>query len=456
MRSLLQDLTYGLRLLRRQPTFAFVAILVLTLGIGINTAAFSVVNTLLLKPRVGNIDSELVGVYSRHRHRPDDYRAFSWADYEFLRSRRDLFRSVTAHSFGLTGLKEGDRTRRVFVDIVPASYFETFGVTLPLGRAFTAAEERPGADIPVAIVSHALWTRLGRPADIIGREVQLNLRTFTVVGVAPEGFGGSIVLVTPELWVPTGMFETMSFELRNEGRAASLADPRFRDLIIVARLHPGATIDSLAPALAAASNYLVEADTASNRDYELQLAPLSRLSVSTRPQVDDELMGVAEMMLSLASVVLVIASFNLANLLLARGHGRRKELAIRLALGGGRGRLVRQLLTESVMLALIGGAGGVLFSWWASGRSFPPCRRCCRSRSRSTRRRICGFLPRRHRSRCWRPSCSASDRPGNWPGPTPCRSSGIKPASWPRAAAGGGAWSPHAICWSWVRSRSVS
>jgi predicted permease len=370
VRSLLQDLTYGFRLLRRQPTFAFVATLVLTLGIGINTAAFSVVNTLLLKPRVGNIDSELVGVHSRHRQRPDDYRAFSWADYEFLRGRRDLFRAVTAHSFGLTGLKEGDRTRRVFVDIVPASYFETFGVTLPLGRTFTAEEERPGADIPVAIVSHALWTRLGRPADIIRREVQLNLRTFTVVGVAPAGFGGSIVLVTPELWVPTGMFETMSFELRNEGRTASLADPRFRDLIVVARVHPGATINSLASALSAATNYLVEADAASNRDYELQLAPLSRLSVSTRPQVDDELTGLAAMMLSLASVILLIASFNLANMLLAHGHGRRKELAIRLALGAGRGRLVRQLLTESVMLALIGGAGGILFSWWATRMLF--------------------------------------------------------------------------------------
>jgi predicted permease len=366
MHSLLQDLTYGFRLLRRQPTFTAVAILVLTLGIGINTAAFSVVNTLLLKPRVGHIDDELVGVYSRHRERPDDYRAFSWADYEFLRGRRDLFRSVTAHSFGLVGLKEGDRTRRVFADIVTASYFETFGVPLSLGRTFTAEEERPGANIPVAVVSHAFWTRLGRPADIIGRELQVNLRPFTVIGVAPEGFGGSIVLVTPELFVPTGMFETMSFELQNEGRTASLADPAFRDLIVVVRLHSGATIASLTPEVEAATRFLVETDTATNRDYQLQLAPLSRVAVSTRPQVDDQLMGMGAMLLSLASVVLLIASFNLANMLLARGHGRRKELAIRLALGGGRGRLVRQLLTESILLALIGGAGGVLFSWWAT------------------------------------------------------------------------------------------
>lgn len=366
MSSLLQDLAFALRLLRRQPTFAAVAILVLALGIGINTAAFSVVNALLLKPRVGNVDEQLVGVFSRHRERPDDYRAFSWASYAQLRERRDLFQSLTAHGFGLTGLKEGDQTRRVFADIVTANYFDTFGVTLPLGRPFTAEEERPGADIAVVIVSHAMWTRMGRPADILGREMTINLRPYTVVGVAPEGFGGSMVLITPEVWVPTGMYESLSFEIRNEGRTVSLDDPRFRELILVARMPAGATIASLAAPLAAATGQLLDADAAGNRDYELQLAPLSRLSVSTRPQVDDELTSVAAMMLSLASVVLLIASFNLANMLLAHGHGRRKELAIRLAIGGGRARLVRQLLTESVLLAVLGGAGGILLSAWAT------------------------------------------------------------------------------------------
>jgi predicted permease len=366
MTTLFQDLRFGVRLLRRQPGFTLVAILVLTVGIGVNTAAFSFVNALLLKPRTGKIDHELVGVYSRHRQRPDDYRAFSWADYTRLRDRRDLFRSLTAHGFGLAGLKEGDVTRRVFADIVSANYFETFGVTLPLGRTFTEQEERPGADIPVLILSYGAWTRLGAPTDIVGRQVEVNLRAFTVVGVAPQGFGGSLVLATPEIWVPTGMYETMAFEIRNEGRTVSLANPEFRELILVGRLQPGSSIASLATALANISRLMADDHPAASKDYELQLAPLSRLSVSTRPQVDDQLTGVAAMLLSLAGVVLFIASFNLANMLLARGHGRRTELAIRLAIGGSRFRLVRQLLTESALLALIGGAGGVLLSWWTT------------------------------------------------------------------------------------------
>ncbi|HSC29347.1 MAG TPA: ABC transporter permease [Vicinamibacterales bacterium] len=366
MTTLLQDLRFGARLLRRQPGFTFVAVLVLTVGIGATTAAFSFVNALMLKPRTGGIDQELLGVYSRHRERRDDYRAFGWADYTWLRDRRDLFQSLTAHGFGLVGLKEGEVTRRVFADIVSANYFETFGVTLPLGRTFTAEEERPGADIPVLVLSHGAWMRLGGTPDIIGRQVRVNLRAFTVVGVAPQGFGGSMVLATPEIWVPTGMYETMAFDIRNEGRKVSLADPEFRELILVGRLRPGATIESLGGPLAAASRMMTDENPAANKDHELQLAQLSRLSVSTRPQVDDELTGVAAMLLSLAAVVLFIASFNLANMLLARGQGRRKEFAIRLAIGGGRLRLVRQLLTESVLLALIGGVGGVLLSWWTT------------------------------------------------------------------------------------------
>jgi predicted permease len=366
MSALLQDLRFALRLLRRQPGFTLMAVLVLAVGIGVNTAAFSFVNALLLKPRTGAIDRELVGVYSRHRERADQYRAFSWADYASIRERRDLFRSVTAHGFGLPALKDGEVTRRVFADIVTANYFETFGVTLPLGRPFTGEEERPGADIPVLILSHGAWMRLGGTPDVVGRQVQINLRPFTVVGVAPQGFGGSMVLASPEIWVPTGMYETIAFEPGNEGRTVSLADTEYRELILVGRLQPGATIDSMVSPLSALTGLMADENPAAHRDHELQLAPLSRLSVSTRPQVDDALTGVAATLLSLAAVVLFIASFNLANMLLARGHGRRKELAIRMAIGGGRWRLVRQLFTESLLLATIGGIGGVLLSWWTT------------------------------------------------------------------------------------------
>lgn len=366
MTHLVADLAFGWRLLRRNPTFAAVAILVLTLGIGVNTAAFSIVNTLLLKPRTGQIDAELIGVFSRHRTIPDEFRAFSWADYTQLRERPDLFRSLAAHNFGMAGLKEGAATRRVFADIVTANYFETFGVTLPLGRPFTAEEERPGANIPVVILSHGVWNRLGQPAAIIGREVEINLRSFTVVGVAPAGFGGSMVLATPEIWVPTGVYEMLAFEQQNAGRGTPLSNPALRELILVARMPAGKTSEALAAPLSALSDQLTASDPATHRDHALMVAPLSRLSVSTRPQVDDELGGLAAMLVSLASVVLLIASFNLANMLLARGQARRKELAIRLAVGGSRGRIIRQLLAENLVLATIGGLGGVLLSWWAT------------------------------------------------------------------------------------------
>jgi len=365
MRTLLQDLTFGFRLLRRQPGFTLASVLVLTVGIGVNTAAFSLVNALMLKPRAGGVDDELVGVFNRNVAEPDDYRAFSWAEYTQLRDRQDLFASLTAHGFGLAGLKEGDHTRRVFTDIVTANYFETFGVSPALGRGFTAEEERPGADIAVAILSYGAWQRLGGSPDILGRQVLVNQRAFTVVGIAPEGFGGSLVLATPELWVPTGMYETLAFDMQNAARTVRLSDPELRQLVLVGRLQPGATMSSIAPGLEMASRGLAATDPGDD-EFALQVASLSRLGISTSPRNDSELTGVATALLSLASIVLLIASFNLANMLLARGQARRKELAIRVAIGGGRWRLVRQLLTESVLLASIGGVGGVLLAWWST------------------------------------------------------------------------------------------
>ena len=365
MQSVVQDVRFGLRLLIRQPGFTAIALVVLTLGIGVNTAAFGLANALLLKPRTGGIDSELAGVYSRNRTRPDTYREFSWADYAALREQTSVFRSVTGHSFGFVGLDEGGSPRRVFADIVTANFFETFGVSLLLGRSFTAEEERPGADIPVVVLSYGLWQRLGGDPDVVGRSITVNTRGFTIIGVAPQGFGGSMVMVTPDVWVPTGMYDSMAFEARTAGEPARLGAPGFRALILVARLPESATIASLAPRLDVVTRQMAAADPAANADYEIQLAPLSRVSVSTRPQVDDELTTFFGLLLSLAAVVLLIASFNLANMLLARGRARSREFAIRVAIGGSHWRLVRQLLTESFVLAFLGGIGGLALSSWA-------------------------------------------------------------------------------------------
>ena len=168
MATFLQDLRLGVRLLWRQRGFTAIAAVVLALGIGANTAVFSLVNSLVLKPRPGAADAELAGVYSRDRTQPDAYRGFSYPNYADLRARTDLFGSLAAHTFSLVGFGEGESTRRVFVDISTANFFDTFGVPLLHGRTFTADEERPGADIAVTILSYGAWQRLGGRTDLVG------------------------------------------------------------------------------------------------------------------------------------------------------------------------------------------------------------------------------------------------------------------------------------------------
>jgi predicted permease len=368
MASFIQDLRLGFRLLVRQRGFAAVAVLVLAFGIGANTAVFTLVNALVLKPRPGVPDRELAGVYSRDRTQPDAYRSFSYPNYADLRDR-NLFASITGHTFSLVGLTEGDQTRRIFVNIATASFFDTFGVRLVRGRTFSAAEEQPAADIPVTILSYNMWQRLGGGDDVLGRTLKLNGRDFTVIGVAPRGFGGSLVLVSPELWLPTGIYDTLAndFVRRTvtDNDAGTLRERRHHSLILVARLKPGETMASVTPALQAAGAQLEQAFPGENQNQELSLAPLARLSVSSSPQTDGELGVLSVLLFSMSGLVLLVASFNLANMLLARGSARRKEFALRLALGGGRGRIVRQLLTESIALSLAGGVLATFVAWFA-------------------------------------------------------------------------------------------
>ena len=365
MAALLQDLRYGFRLLYRHRGFTAVAVLVLAFGIGANTAVFTLVNTLILKPRPGAPDRELAGVYSRDRTQADSYRGFSYPNYADLRDRK-IFASVAAHSFSLLGLTEGNVTKRVFVDVITANYFDTFGVPVARGRTFNVDEERPGADIPVAILSHGMWQRLGGSDQVIGSAITLNGRQFTVVGVAARGFGGSMVMVSPELFVPTGLYDTITNDFIREGLPATLADRRHHALILIARFKPGDTIESVTPALETAGAQLEQAFPAENKNQALQLAPLARLSVSTSPQTDTELGVLAMLLFSMSGLVLLVASFNLANMLLARGSARQKEFAIRLAIGGSRFRLVRQLLAESVVLSIAGGVVATFVGWWTT------------------------------------------------------------------------------------------
>jgi len=364
MSSLVQDVRYGIRVLMSKPGFTAAAVLVLSLGIGANTAVFSLVNAFLLKPLRIPAPEQLEGCYSRDTRKPDTYRAFSYPNYEDLRQKNTVFSGMMDHDLALAGIAEGDTTRRAFVDVVSSDYFATMGVSLLRGRVFTAGEERPGSGVPVAIASYSFWNRTGRDANLLGRTLRVNGRQFTVVGIAPEGFTGTTALISPELYLPLGMFEA----LRNgfEGKVRPLAARDNHVLIVVGRLKPGVTHKAANAQLATVASQMAQAYPAENRDQSLLVSPLSRMSVSTNPGNDRGLAVPAALLLAMAGVVLLIASLNVANMMLARGTARRKEIAIRLALGAGRGNVLRQLFTEGLLLAVLGASAGLGVAYWST------------------------------------------------------------------------------------------
>ena len=359
MRQLLQDLRFGGRTLAKTPGFTTVAVLVLALGIGANSAMFTLVNALLLRPLAGKAD-ELVGLYSHDRTKPESsYRGFSYANYVDIRDGNDVFESLMAHTFSMVGVPAGDTTRQTFISVVSSNYFEALGAPLAAGRAFTLAEERPSAGIPVVIVPY-------QKANLLGQTIKVNAIDFTVVGVAPRGFTGTMALLSPEMWLPLGMFDVVVNDIfKNNG--GGLADRKNLSLVLAGRLKPGLTVVGVAPRLDTLSRQLERAYPADNKDQLLTVNPLPRLGTSTSPSSDKGPAGAAAMLMALSGVVLLIACLNIANMLLARGSARRKEIAIRLAVGGGRGRIVRQLLTEGLLLALAGAAGGLLLASWTTG-----------------------------------------------------------------------------------------
>jgi len=362
MGSLLRNLVQGARLLRKQPGFTGLAVLVLALGIGANSAMFSLVNALLFKRLEVNDPEALVGCYSRSVVRPDSYRAFSYAEYADVRAHNTVFSELLAHNLSMVGLGEGDSTKRVFADTVSSNYFDTFGVAMFRGRSFTAAEEKPGSAIPVVIVSHLFWRR-SPERDLLGKTLRINGRELTVVGVAPPGFTGTSAMVSPALYLPFGMYEAVMNDFDSE--RLTLADPRNRNLILVGRLRAGLDAETVDRRLAAMAAPMQQGVT---RDEQQTMVArkLSRVSISTSPQTDEGLRVPSILLLSLSTVVLLVASLNIANMMLARGAARRREIAIRLSLGARRGSILGQLVVEGLLLALIGGAGGLLVAAWST------------------------------------------------------------------------------------------
>ena len=355
------DVVLSLRRLRKDLGFTGIAVAILALGIGVNTAIFSLVNVILLRPITGVEADRIVGLFQKDDTKPDSYRAFSYPDYLDIRSGNEIFESVMAHNFSLVGLTEGDVTRRVFTDVVSSNYFQTLGVRMLRGRAFSAEEETPGREVAVTILGYGLWKKMGQSEGILGSQIKINAKNFTVVGIAPDGFSGTMALAAPEMWLPLGMYDaTLNDFQKSEGRGGTkLGDRTHRNLILVGQLKAGVSLEAASAQAKLIGARLALAYPAENKDQALTLARLSRLSVSTNPVSDTPIKAANSVLLALAGVVLIVACFNLANMLLARGEARQKEIALRLALGSGRLRVVQQLLTEGFVLAMLGGLLGL-------------------------------------------------------------------------------------------------
>jgi len=265
----------------------------------------------------------------------------------------------------MVGLGDKTSTRRTFADLTSSNYFSVMGVTPVQGRTFLPEEEKLGTNPSVAIVSHSYWEKEGMNPALLGSQIIVNSRPYTVVGILPKGFTGTMQIFAPEVWLPLGSYDQVANDFESDNRTA-LGDRKGTQLLVIARLKPGTTAAAADPALKTLAANLEQAYPVEQKDQTFMTTELSRFATSTSPSGDGEVKMLAPLLFGMAAVVLLVACLNLANMLLARGTARRKEIAIRLALGGSRWRIVRQLLIEGFVLAVVGSVFGLIVGLWSS------------------------------------------------------------------------------------------
>jgi putative ABC transport system permease protein len=360
-----RDFKFALRQLFKAPAFTIAAVIVLALGIGANTAVFSLVNTLFFAPPSYAKPHQMVQLFSQDKKNPKTFRGFSYPAYRDIRAQNTVFSDVLSFNLALVGLGQKGDVRRAFAALVSSNYFSVLGVPLARGRAFLPEEETPGRNAPVAIVSYSYWQKQGLAPGLLGSHLLINGRLFTIVGIAPNGFTGTMQVFSPEVWLPLGVYDQIQNDFASDNQTG-IADRKGTQLLILGRFKPGMTAAMAGPALKGLAANLEKAYPVEQKNQTFIMRPVSRNSVSTNPSPAGGLSSIAPLLLGMAIVVLLVACLNLANMLLARGTARRKEIAIRLALGGSRLLIVRQLLIEGFVLALLGGIGGLLIGLWSS------------------------------------------------------------------------------------------
>ena len=363
MENVLKDIRYGFRLLVKSPGFALVSVLSLGLAIGANTTIFTIINAVFLNSLpVRHID-ELVFVsgVDQNNNVPNlNLTPLSWPNFDDYKKQNDVFSGLSGFintGFTLTGF--GD-PQNVPGQLVSANYFDTLGVTALMGRTFLPDEDQGAGNHPVAVLSYSAWTRVfNADSGIINRVITLNSRAFTIVGVTPPNFKGPFSLANPDqIWVPSSMYR----EVLSGTLIEFFVSRRALNGNAVGRLKPGVSIKQAEAEMKTIASRLAAEYPKENEGRSISLTPLAQAAIGVNQRAQFQTAG--GVLMTVVGLVLLIACLNIANLLLSRAAVREREVGIRTALGAGRTRLIRQLLTESLVLSSLGGAAGLLIAHW--------------------------------------------------------------------------------------------
>ncbi len=353
MDSLFKDIRYAVRGLLKRPGFVAIAVITLALGIGANTAIFSLVNTVLLRSLPVERPGEIVSVSVRGKD--DSMSAFSHPNFIDFRDRNQVLSGLLVYRFVPLSLSRSGNNERVWGYEVSGNYFDVLGVRALKGRTFLPEEDKTPLSHPVIVVSFDSWQRrFGGDPNLVGKDVLLNGHQFKVIGIAPEGFKGTEFVYTPEMWLPASMMgwaEPGSTWLDNRGSG---------NLFAVGRLRPGVNVRQAEASLNLLAQQLGAEYPDTNEGQSISVGPPGFIL----PDLRGAVVSFTWVLMAAVALVLLVTCTNLAGLLLARASDRRREIAIRLAMGANRFRLIRQLLTESILLSVLGGAAGMLLALW--------------------------------------------------------------------------------------------
>lgn len=357
--QLRQDIGYAIRSLATHRTFTVTSVLTLAIGIGANTTILGLINDLMFRPTALREGGRIVAVHTRSDAGDHGYRSFSYPEFETLSQAKRLFAQTAAMHIVTTTLGPDDAMQMRMVYAVSSNYFVTLRATPWRGRFFTADECAPSAQARVVVASYELWQRLGSPERFVGSSLRIGRQDYTVIGIAPAEFAGLHWSIGPEAWLPLGSVGP----LRGAPAGTNLLlDPHAYVLSIFAELNPDVSFEQGQAALAPWAARINEQNgTTVTGRRSLSISIPSRANLDLSWPMDESQLGTYGIVAAVITLlVLVIASFNVAHMLFARGVARRKEIAIRLCLGASRARVIRQLLVEGLVLAFLGGCAGVL------------------------------------------------------------------------------------------------